>query len=236
MPRRPQKRTAERRRQRPQSPIAIDPLVGPGNPSHRHPSCAKTHQPRSRHCMVHLATRTSSHRSQSSHQTEYTTVMLRAASWRISDKRNFTQLSSRRLSSGRRPKSRTFDISIDIDVQDVAEPAFCAVERDEREVAKRLISPGSRLAIMISHQEYRVTFEVCCRTRLRFDRERNSATPPERSSAMGIDVNDLVGFAISRPMPFERGDPNTLIFQTLAPQGVGDSASLWAWPRRRAGS
>jgi hypothetical protein len=27
MPRRPQKRTAKRRRQRPQSPIAIDPLV-----------------------------------------------------------------------------------------------------------------------------------------------------------------------------------------------------------------
>jgi len=40
---------------------------------------------------------------------------------------------------------------------------------------------------------------------------------------MGIDVNDLVGFAISRPMPFERGDPNTLIFQTLAPQGAGDT-------------
>jgi hypothetical protein len=37
---------------------------------------------------------------------------------------------------------------------------------------------------------------------------------------MGIDVNDLVGFAISRPMPFERGDPDTLIFQTLPPQGV----------------
>src|SRR6478735_8851134 len=76
MPRRPQKRTAERRRQRPQSPIAIDPLVGPGDPPHRHPSCAKTDQPRSRHCMVHLATRTSSHRSKSSYQAKYATVML----------------------------------------------------------------------------------------------------------------------------------------------------------------
>src|SRR5271168_2613983 len=76
MPRRPQKRTAERRRQRPQSPIAIDPLVGPGNPPHRHPPCAKTDQPRSRRCMVHLATRTSSHRSKSSYQAKYATVML----------------------------------------------------------------------------------------------------------------------------------------------------------------
>src|SRR5271170_2843520 len=74
----PQKRTAKRRRQRPQSPIAIDPLVGPRNPSHRHPPCAKTDQPRSRHCMVHLATRTSSHRSKSSYQAKYATVMLGA--------------------------------------------------------------------------------------------------------------------------------------------------------------
>src|ERR1700690_1133255 len=76
MPRRPQKRTAERRRQRPQSSIAIDPLVGPGNPPHRHPPRAKTDQPRSRHCMVHLATRTSSHRSKSPCQAKYATVML----------------------------------------------------------------------------------------------------------------------------------------------------------------
>src|SRR5271156_3708158 len=76
MPRRPQKRTAERRRQRPQSPTAIDPLVGPGNPPHRHSPCAKTDQPRSRHCMVHLATRTSSHRSKSPCQAKYATVML----------------------------------------------------------------------------------------------------------------------------------------------------------------
>src|ERR1700689_3610578 len=76
MPRRPQKRTAERPRQRSQSPISIDPLVGPGNPPHRHPPCAKTDQPRSRHCMVHLATRTSSYRSKSSYQAKYATVML----------------------------------------------------------------------------------------------------------------------------------------------------------------
>src|ERR1700690_1330391 len=76
MPRRPQKRTAERPRQRSQSPIAIDPLVGPGNPPHRNPPCAKTDQPRSRHCMVHLATRTSSYRSKSSYQAKYATVML----------------------------------------------------------------------------------------------------------------------------------------------------------------
>src|ERR1700677_1946102 len=76
MPRRPQKRTAERRRQRPQSPIAIDPWVAPGDPPHRPPSCAKTDQPRSRHCMVHLATPTSSHRSKSSYQAKYATVML----------------------------------------------------------------------------------------------------------------------------------------------------------------
>ncbi len=73
---RPQKRTAERRRQRPQSLVAIDPLVGPGNPSHRHPPCAKTDQSRPRHCLVRLATRTSSQRSKSSYQTEYATVML----------------------------------------------------------------------------------------------------------------------------------------------------------------
>src|ERR1700677_976741 len=76
MPRRPQKRTVERRRQRPQSLVAIDPLVGPGNPSHRHPPCAKTDQSRPRHCLVRLATRTSSQRSKSSYQTEYATVML----------------------------------------------------------------------------------------------------------------------------------------------------------------
>src|ERR1700721_3154017 len=75
MPRRPQKRTAERPRQRSQSPIAIDPLVGPRNPPHRHPPCAKTDQPRSRHCMVHLATRTSSYRSKSSYQAKYATVV-----------------------------------------------------------------------------------------------------------------------------------------------------------------
>src|ERR1700678_4464008 len=81
MPRRPQKRTAERRRQRPQSSIAIDPLVGPGNPPHRHPPRAKTDQPRSRHCMVHLATRTSSHRSKSPCQAKYATVMLSRVDW-----------------------------------------------------------------------------------------------------------------------------------------------------------
>src|SRR6202142_4159074 len=73
-----QKRTAERPRQRSRRPIAIDPLVGPGNPPHRHPPCAKTDQPRSRHCMVHLATRTSSYRSKSSYQAKYATVMLEA--------------------------------------------------------------------------------------------------------------------------------------------------------------
>src|ERR1700685_2164085 len=85
MPRRPQKRTAERRRQRPQSSIAIDPLVGPGNPRHRHPPRAKTDQPRSRHCMVHLATRTSSHRSKSPCQAKYATVMLGATTHQIAD-------------------------------------------------------------------------------------------------------------------------------------------------------
>src|SRR3981189_3271159 len=75
-PRRPQKQNAERRLQRLQDRTAIDPLVGPGNPPHRHPPCPKTDQPRSRHCMVRLATRTSSHCSKSSHQTEYATVML----------------------------------------------------------------------------------------------------------------------------------------------------------------
>ena len=38
-----------------QDRTAIDPLVGPGNPPHRHPPCPKTDQPRSRHCMVRLA-------------------------------------------------------------------------------------------------------------------------------------------------------------------------------------
>jgi hypothetical protein len=78
MPRRPKKRTAERRRQRLQSLIAIDPLVGPGNPPHRHPPCAKTDQPRQHHCMVDLATRASSRRSESAHQTKYATVMLKS--------------------------------------------------------------------------------------------------------------------------------------------------------------
>src|SRR5271155_1128997 len=98
MPRRPQKRTAERRRQRPQSPIAIDPLVGPRNPSHRHPPCAKTDQPRSLHCMVHLATRTSSHRSKSSYQAKYATVMLEPVREHIESSESF-------VIQGRRPDS-----------------------------------------------------------------------------------------------------------------------------------
>ena len=81
MPRRPQKRTAERRRQQPQSLIAIDPLVGPGNPPHRHPPCPKTDQSRQHHCMVSLATCTSSPRSESAHQTKYATVMLSFNIW-----------------------------------------------------------------------------------------------------------------------------------------------------------
>src|SRR6185312_11072929 len=76
MPRRPQKRTAERPGQQPQSLIAIDPLVGPGNPPHRHPPCPKTDQSRQHHCMVSLATCASSRRSESAHQTKYATVML----------------------------------------------------------------------------------------------------------------------------------------------------------------
>jgi hypothetical protein len=76
MPRRPQKRTAERPGQQPQSLIAIDPLVGPGNPPHRHPPCPKTDQSRQHHCMVSLATCASSPRSESAHQTKYATVML----------------------------------------------------------------------------------------------------------------------------------------------------------------
>src|ERR1700749_145360 len=76
MPRRPQKRTAERPAQQPQSLIAIDPLVGPGNPPHRHPPCPKTDQSRQHHCMVSLATCASSRRSESPHQTKYATVML----------------------------------------------------------------------------------------------------------------------------------------------------------------
>jgi len=42
--------------QRPQNLIAIDPLVGPRNPSHRHPSCTTTDQPPARHCVVSLET------------------------------------------------------------------------------------------------------------------------------------------------------------------------------------
>src|SRR5258708_19837465 len=42
--------------QRLQDRTAIDPLVGPGNPPHRHPPCPKTDQPRSRHCMFRLPT------------------------------------------------------------------------------------------------------------------------------------------------------------------------------------
>src|SRR5580765_7279650 len=76
MPRRPQKRTAERPGQQPQSLIAINPLVGPGNPPHRHPPCPKTDQSRQHHCMVSLATCASSRRSESAHQTKYATVML----------------------------------------------------------------------------------------------------------------------------------------------------------------
>src|SRR6201991_1006038 len=76
MPRRPQKRTAERPPQQPKSLIAIDPLVGPGNPPHRHPPCPKTDQSRQHHCMVSLATCASSRRSESAHQSKYATVML----------------------------------------------------------------------------------------------------------------------------------------------------------------
>src|ERR1700745_1399297 len=79
MPRRPQKRTAERPAQQPQSLIVIDPLVGPGNPPHRHPPCPKTDQSRQHHCMVSLATCASSRRSESAHQTKYATVMLEVA-------------------------------------------------------------------------------------------------------------------------------------------------------------
>src|SRR5664280_897030 len=55
---------------------ALDPLVSSGNPAHRYSSCAKTHQARPRHRMVHLATRTSGRSPQSPHKTESATVML----------------------------------------------------------------------------------------------------------------------------------------------------------------
>ena len=49
---------------------AADPLVGSGNPPHRHQACATTHPPRPRHRLVNLATRSSSRSSESSYQTE----------------------------------------------------------------------------------------------------------------------------------------------------------------------
>src|SRR6476660_3877722 len=80
----PKKRTAERPGQQPQSLIAIDPLVGPGNPPHRHPPCPKTDQSRQHHAMVSLATCASSRRSESAHQTKYATVMLmHAYAWYV---------------------------------------------------------------------------------------------------------------------------------------------------------
>jgi hypothetical protein len=74
-PCRPQKRTAERRRQRPQSPIAIDPMVG----SEIRRIAIRLAQSRINPAHViawSLWRRASSRCSKSSHQTEYATVML----------------------------------------------------------------------------------------------------------------------------------------------------------------
>ena len=87
----PSKANAERRLQASsRNRTAIDPLVGQ-EIRHASPSLPpKTDQPRSRHCMVRLATRTSSHCSKSSHQTEYATVMLGTALVAKSDLRRFS--------------------------------------------------------------------------------------------------------------------------------------------------
>src|SRR5690242_20582302 len=100
MPRRPQKRTAERPGQQPQSLIAIDPLVGPGNPPHRHPPCPKTDQSRQHHGMVSLATCASSRRSESAHQSKYPTVMLGSSGAASFDRRAPLRQSLGRSESG----------------------------------------------------------------------------------------------------------------------------------------
>ena len=72
-PQHPQKQSAEF-----QAPAVTDPLVDPGNPSHRHQAGATTHSAGTGHRLVALATRTSGYRANRAHQakTEIATVML----------------------------------------------------------------------------------------------------------------------------------------------------------------
>ena len=67
MPHRPQKQCVA---------PAIDPMVGPGNPPYRHPHLTGAHRTFIHHCLVALATSTSSRRTKSTPQIKIATVML----------------------------------------------------------------------------------------------------------------------------------------------------------------